>query len=119
MSRRIERYAGQLVKEVSELVSEELTDPRLGFVTITQAEVSADLSLATIYFTVHGGEKEKNASLAALISARKYLRAELGRRIRAKRVPELRFEYDDSIDQGMKIFEKIREIREKDTKSEK
>lgn len=114
MTRRTDRVAVQIMKELSDIIGEELTDPRLGLVTLTHVEVTPDFGAARVWFTVHGGEKQVKATRAALISARKRIRAELGNRIRLRRVPELTFEYDESIDAGMRIYEKIREIAEHD-----
>lgn len=114
MSRRTEKVAAEIVKEISDIVSNQLTDPRIGFVTFTDAEVSPDLSSAKIYFTVLGGEKEKKSTLAGLISARHFLRTELGRRLRLKRLPELRFVYDESVEHGMRIFEKLQQLKKEE-----
>ncbi len=113
MTRRANRVSEQLVRELSKIISEQLTDPRIGFVTITGAEVSEDLSQATVYFTVLGGEKEKRDTFAGLISARKFLKAALGKEMNIRKIPELKFEYDESVIKGMEIFKKLQEMRNK------
>lgn len=113
MTKRTSRISEQILRELSKIISEELTDPRIGFVTLTGAEVSEDLSQATIYFTVLGGEKERRDSFAGLISARRFLKAALGKKLNIRRIPELRFEYDESVNRGIRIFEKLQEIKEK------
>lgn len=111
MGRRLDKVSAQLLKEISEIVHEELRDPRIGFVTFTHAEISPDFSHARIFFTVLGKEKEKKSTYYGLRSAAGYLKHALIQRMRIKRVPDLEFVYDDSVDKGMKIYEKIIEIQ--------
>jgi ribosome-binding factor A len=114
MTRRIDRVSVQLIRELSEIITEELTDPRLGLITLTHVDVTPDFSSATVWFTVHGGEKQVKATLAALISARRRIRAALGERVHLRRVPEFTFQYDDSIETGMRIYERIQELSKHD-----
>jgi ribosome-binding factor A len=84
-------------EEFREILAESiqgLKDPRIGFVTVTGVRVSPDLHVAWVYYTVLGDEKERLATRAALRSARPHLRRDLGRQIRLKVTPELRFEED-------------------------
>lgn len=111
MSRRLDKISSQLVKEISDIVANELTDPRIGFVTFTHADVSPDFSHARIYFTVLGKEKEKRSTYFGLKSATGYLKHALTKRMRMKRVPDLEFVYDESVDRSMKIYEKIIQIQ--------
>lgn len=111
MSRRTEKIASQLIRELSDLIREKVTDPRIGFVTLTDVEVSEDLEQAKVYFSVLGSEKEKQSTLKGLKSAKDYLRVEIGKRVRLKKIPELEFKYDDSIDHGMKIYNKIKRMK--------
>ncbi|MCX7831948.1 MAG: 30S ribosome-binding factor RbfA [Actinobacteria bacterium] len=113
MSRRIDKVSSQLVREISDIVANELTDPRIGFVTFTHADVSPDFSHARIYFTVLGKEKEKKSTYFGLKSATGYLKHALMQRMKMKRVPELEFVYDESVDQSMKVYEKIIEVQRK------
>jgi len=85
-------------EEFREILAESiqgLKDPRIGFVTVTGVRVSPDLHVAWVFYTVLGEEKERVATRAALRSATPHLRRELGRQIRLKVTPELRFEEDD------------------------
>lgn len=118
MTRRLDKISHQIIKEISEIVREELVDPRIGFVTFTYAEVDSDLNHAKIYFTVLGDEKEKKSTYYALKHASSYLRNALKERIRLKRIPELEFIYDESVDKSMKIFEKIVEIKSEKEKKD-
>jgi ribosome-binding factor A len=118
MGRRLDKISTQLVKELSELIHNELTDPRIGFVTITHAEVSPDLSHARVFFTVLGSEKERKSTYYGLRSAAGYLKHALMERLKLKRIPELEFVYDESVDKSMQIYEKIIEIQKKDQANE-
>lgn len=93
-------------EEFREILAESiqgLKDPRIGFVTVTGVKVSPDLHVAWVYYTVLGGEKERSGTRAALRSATPHLRHELGRQIRLKVTPELRFEEDDLADTAAAI----------------
>lgn len=102
-SRRIERFNEQLKREITVLVREEVRDPRIGTITVTAVEVSADLSVARVYVSVMGDEAAKEESLEGLRAAAPFIRTELGRRLRVRRVPELRFELDRSLEYALKI----------------
>jgi ribosome-binding factor A len=106
---RIERVS----EEFREILAEEipkLKDPRVGFVTVTGVRVSHDLHVAWVFYTALGDDKAKAASRAALRSATKHLRRELGRQVRLKVTPELRFEEDDSATTGERIDAIIEQI---------
>jgi ribosome-binding factor A len=100
-------------EEFREILAEEiqkLKDPRTGFITVTGVKVSHDLRVAWVYYTVYGDDRAKAGSRAALRSASAHLRHELGRQIRLKVVPELRFEEDASIAGGERIDRIIEEL---------
>jgi ribosome-binding factor A len=93
-------------EEFREILAEEiqrLKDPRVGFVTVTGVKVSPDLRVAWVYYTAFGDERAKTASRAALRSAASHLRHELGRQVRLKATPELRFEEDASLETADRI----------------
>ena len=98
---RIDRVKEQVMRELAELVLTELKDPRAGFITINDVEVSRDYSHATVYYTVLNGDRA--ASAQALEKAKGFLRSELSRRITVFRTPELHFEYDESLERGMNL----------------
>ena len=89
---------------------ERLSDPRLGFVTLTGVEVSPDLRHATVFYSVLGGEGRREQTGKALRHAGSHLRAVLGRQVRLKYLPELRFREDPAIAQGQRVEEIIREL---------
>ena len=92
-SRKNLRMAESIHRAVS-LIVEELSDPRVGFVTITRVEVSDDLKHAEIFFSVLGGEDEHERTLEGLRSARGFVRTELAHRVRFRRVPTIDFNYE-------------------------
>jgi len=89
---------------------ERLSDPRLGFVTVTGTKVSPDLRHATVYYSVFGPPEAHEATTAALRSAQPHLRAVLGQQVRLKYLPELHFVEDPAVEQGQRVEEIIREI---------
>lgn len=97
---------------------ERLSDPRLGFVTVTGVEVTRDLRLADVYYSVLGSADERVESANALQSATPHLRAVVGRQVRLKYNPELRFREDPAIAQGQRIDEVIRSIHDGTGRSE-
>jgi len=97
------RVGEQIQRELAELVQRELNDPRLGMVTISAVEVSRDLAVARVYFTVLNPEHDLQQTLAGLNHANGFLRRELGKRMKLRVVPELRFEYDRSIENGSRL----------------
>ena len=94
---RPERVADQLRAELAQLLSREVHDPGVGFVTLTRVRVSPDLQMARVYYTSLGDDTGRRATARALERASPFLRRQIGRRLRLKRVPEITFTYDDSI----------------------
>jgi ribosome-binding factor A len=100
-------------KSVREVLSEallELKDPRIGFVTVTGVETSPDLRHATVYVSVLGSEKKRNASMTGLDAAHGVLQARLSRELRMKRTPLLTFEYDHAVEHGVRMSRLIDEL---------
>ncbi|MBM4383952.1 MAG: 30S ribosome-binding factor RbfA [Deltaproteobacteria bacterium] len=119
MTRRTERIGEQIRGELARLLHEEVTDPRVGLVTITRIDVAPDLSHAKVFWSAldavpHGsrGEKHSDAETAkGLASAAGFLRSQLARALATRRVPELRFVHDDSVDAGAETLRLLEEIR--------
>jgi ribosome-binding factor A len=88
----------------------DLQDPRLGIVTVTGVSVSPDLHDAKVFVSVYGGEKKRKASLAALESARGIVQGRLARELQMKRTPHLAFEYDPSVEYGVRMTQLIDEL---------
>lgn len=96
-----------------EVLSEEigaLKDPRIGFVTVTGVDTSPDLRQATVYVSVLGSERKRRASLAGLESSHGVLQAAVNRELRLKRTPQLSFEYDPTIERGVRLSKLIDEL---------
>jgi ribosome-binding factor A len=110
MHKRSDKVAETIHETVSLILARGLNDPRIGFVTITAVEVSDDLRLARIFFTVIGDENSKKNSEAGLNSAKGHIRRELGRVLTMRYLPEIMFKYDHSQDYGHKIDSILKEI---------
>lgn len=103
---RSERVAGQLRRDLARLIQQEVKDPEVGFVSLSDVEVTRDLSHAKVYITVFEPEKA-GESLKALRRAAPFLRSRLAQAMRMRHVPELHFLHDDSVEQGSHIDELI------------
>lgn len=110
---RAQKVGEQIHKEISALLVRGLKDPRIGFVTITAVDVTPDLHLARIFFTVIGDERVRKETEAGLKSSAPYLRREIGKQLRMRYTPDLLFQYDASIDYGNRIESLLKGIQEK------
>lgn len=108
MSRRLERLNEQIKREVSDILRSEVKDPRIGLVTVTEARVSADLSIARLYVRGLGTDEEE--LFAGLRKATAYIRRELGKRLSVRHVPELRFEADRALEHALHIEKLLSEV---------
>ena len=104
------RRVNESVKEVLGVALPELKDPRIGFVTITGVETSSDLRHATVFVSVLGGEKAREKSLQGLAAAHATLQSRLARELRMKRTPQLTFEYDPTVERGVRMTKLIDEL---------
>jgi ribosome-binding factor A len=113
---RTDRVAQQIQKEIAVILQREIKDPRLGMVTVSAVEVSRDLSYAKIFITVFNTEDENAAiqSAKVLNEATGYIRSLLGKRIRARIMPELKFVVDNSLMEGMRISNLVDSIIRED-----
>ncbi|RYG73839.1 30S ribosome-binding factor RbfA [Lentibacillus lipolyticus] len=107
---RSNRVAEQMKKELGELLSQRIKDPRVGFVTVTDVEVTGDLQQATIFISVLGSEEEKHDTLTGLAKAKGFIRSEIGKRIRLRKTPEISFELDEALEHGNRIEKILREL---------
>jgi len=103
---RSERVAGQLRRDLARLIQMEIKDPEVGFISLSDVEVSRDLSHAKVFVTVFEPDKA-STSLKALRRAAAFLRRRLGQELRMRHVPELHFLHDDSVEQGSHIDQLI------------
>ena len=105
--------AGELLKEeISQIVLREMKDPRIGFVSVTDVEVSGDLRHAKVFISVYGSDQEKKETLEGLQQAQGFVRKLVGERIKIHHTPEIIFRYDDSIENGVHISEIIKDLKE-------
>src|SRR5699024_10770357 len=93
---RTSRVAEKIKKEVGESLNQKIKDSRVGFVTVTDVDLTNDLQHATVYVSVLGDESEKEASLVGLSKASGFVRSEVGKRIRLRKVPEITFKFDEA-----------------------
>ena len=107
---RRERIAESLLEEISSLLRDEVRDPRVGFVTLTEVRVTPDLSQARVFLTVMGTEEQRRQSLAALNRAAGFLQRQIFRRVRLKKALALQFEFDTSVQSGNRIEELLQQI---------
>ncbi len=116
---RHDRVAQAIKEEVSVILHEKLKDPRLGFVTITQVELSADLRNAKISFSVLGKDKDHKKTKEALNSASGFIRSLIARRINLRFAPEIIFREDKSSEYSVRIQKVLEEIKELDNPAKK
>ena len=111
MTYRIERLNSLLRQEISDLIQHHVKDPRLGsFVSVTAVEVSPDLRYAKVFVSCLGTETQKKETLAAVTSAAGFIRHELGDRMKARRIPELSFRLDETIEKADRLLRIMNEI---------
>lgn len=113
--RRPQQVGEAIQRELSDLLLRELKDPRLGFVTIMDADVSPDLKHARIFVSILGSDEEQQASMAALDSARGWLRRELGQRLSLRYIPELQFRADKTEETADRINRLLNEVNREAT----
>ncbi len=114
MSRKIERVNSLFREEISDLLRREVKDPRLsGVFSITEVIISQDLRHANIYVSMMGSEEEKKGVMSGLESASGFIRRELAHRLKMRRIPELIFVRDDSIERGTRLLKLLDEVSEK------
>ncbi|GIH98709.1 30S ribosome-binding factor RbfA [Planobispora takensis] len=111
---RARKIADRIQQIVAELLERRIKDPRLGFVTITDARITADLSDATVFYTVFGSEAERADSAAALESAKGLIRSEVGRQTGLRHTPSLTFTHDPLPDSARHLDDLLAEARAKD-----
>ena len=106
-SQRAQRVGDQIQRELADLLRNEVKDPRVGRVTVTEVDVTGDLAHATVRFTHLAGKEHAADTVAALARTAGFLRSALSRRLDLYSVPQLHFVYDDSIETGMRLSQLI------------
>jgi len=108
--KRIARLNEQLKRELSELIRNDVRDPRVGLVTVTAVDTAADLGSARVYVRTPGTDAERQTTLEGLAAAAPFLRSTLGRMLKVRRVPELRFRFDESLERAQRIEQVLSEV---------
>lgn len=110
MTHRAEKVERFIKDELSQILQREIRDPRIGFISVTDVEVSADLRHARVFVSVLGDSSAKAASMAGLQSAAGYIRRALGTRLQLRHTPEITFKLDESIERGSRVMELLGEV---------
>jgi ribosome-binding factor A len=111
MTTRQEKVNELLREEVSYILRREFKDPRLGFVTVTGAEISADMRHAKIFVSIMGSEEEKQRNMAVLKGAESFTRQALAKRLKMRVLPQIEFRLDSSVEHGVRIFELLEQVK--------
>jgi ribosome-binding factor A len=110
-SQRPTRVGEQIREDLTELITREVHDPGVGFITITRVDVTPDLQQARVYYTSLGDDKARRDTRRALERAAPFLRRQLGRRLRLRRIPDLQFFYDESIERHDRIERILQDLQ--------
>lgn len=119
MSHRANRVGEQMKKELSDIIGRKIKDPRIGFVTVTDVQVTGDLQQAKVFISVLGDDEQRENTLKGLAKAKGFIRTEIGHRIRLRKTPEIIFEWDESIDYGNRIETLLHQLHSDDKPLEK
>lgn len=108
---RVSRLNEQLRRELTDIIRNDVRDPRIGMVTVTDVRVTSDLEHARVFVTLLGDAAEQQESLAGLRAAAAFVRGEIGRRLRIRHTPELRFEIDATLEHARRIEALLASVR--------
>lgn len=112
--KRSDRVGEHIRRALSDLLFKRVHDPSLANAIVSGVDVAADLKLASVHFTVPGGEKERQAAMAGFQRAKGFLKRELARQLELRYMPELRFFYDESFDRGERMERIIHDLKQDD-----
>ena len=107
---RMKRVNALIKQEVADIIQKKLDNANVGFISITEVDVSKDLRNAKVYYSQIGSVEEKEATFTALKKTAKFIKGELGRVLRMKNIPDLFFVFDDSIEKGVDMVNKINNL---------
>ena len=116
MTTRQNKMRELLKEEVSEILRREIKDPRLGFFTVIDAEITVDLRHAKVFVSIMGTEEERKQGMEVLKHAQHFVRQEFGKRVRMKTLPDIQFVKDESVDKGVHMLELLEEIKRDEEK---
>ena len=111
MAYRLERVEKIIERELASILFNDVKNEKLKFVSVTKVQVTKDLSIETIWYTVFGNEGEVEATKKELVDAKGYLRSELAHRLDLRKTPELKFKFDESLAYGNKISKILEELK--------
>lgn len=114
MSVRLERIKAVIKEEVAELILHDLSDPRIGFCTVTRVDLTNDLSFSTIHVSVLGDDSQKNKTLRGLKDARGLIQKRVASRLKTRTTPHIEIELDESVERAFRVMDKIKEARKSD-----
>lgn len=109
MSRQ-KKLSSVLKTEISALLLKKINDVRIGFISLTEVKISSDFKQAWVYYSQIGSDIQKEETKKGLSSATKFIHSELSKKIRYMAVPKIRFKFDDSLEKGVNIINKINEL---------
>ena len=112
--KRADRIADLILKELAEVLLRKVKDPRLTGITLTNVEVSPDLRHAKVYYSLLGDDEKRNKATVGLESARGFVKRELGKRLQLRRIPDISFYFDASLEHGSHIDRLLAELKESD-----
>lgn len=117
--RRIEKYASLLKEEISQILREELRDPRIaGMISIIDVQVTKDLKLVKVWVSIYGERRDREEIMKGLESSSGYVKHLLSKRLSSRTVPDVRFIFTDALEKGSKIYKKLEELQEEINKFE-
>ncbi len=119
MSQRLQRVAEEIKKEIGRIIHDDLNDPRIGFVTVTKVNLSADLRFAKIYFSLLGTKKQLRDTQVGLANSCGFVRKLLAQRIRLRYTPELVFKLDEGVEYSIRVSEVLEKIKNKEKPNER
>jgi ribosome-binding factor A len=117
MKRRKERLEHEIRIIISDIFLKDIKDPRIGFITINDVELTSDLKHAKVFVSVYGNEEEKEKSMNGLQSATKHIQGLLAHKLSIKNVPFIQFFIDESIEKGVKLTKVIEELTKEETEN--
>lgn len=109
---RANRVAEQMKKEMGDILSRKIKDPRVGFVTVTDVQVTGDLQQAKVFISIYGDDAQQEETLVGLTKSKGFIRSEIGQRIRLRKTPEISFEIDEAIEYGNRIERILKDLNE-------
>lgn len=107
---KIDHLQTNILRTLTDIYRRDVKDDAIGFLTITEVRLTNDLSFLTIYYTILGSENKREAAQKALQRSSKFVRSRLAQRVKMRKVPQLIFKYDESLDYGNKIEEGLKKV---------